>query len=119
MSRIHFVRSLSVLAASLVAAACSSVGGGAVPTASGGATVDQVEIVTGVSDQGRDPAVVALDVAEIGLCSATLIAPDVILTARHCVSQVKDAPFAKRLAPPSTQVPEPFFVSAMPPAAWS
>lgn len=48
--------------------------------------VDQAEIVTGVDDSGRDPAVVALDIGTSALCTGTLIAPDVILTARHCVS---------------------------------
>ena len=52
--------------------------------------VDQTEIVSGVDDNGRDPAVVALDVGADSLCSGTLIAPDVLLTARHCVSITAD-----------------------------
>ena len=52
----------------------------------GGVEVDAVEIVHGVPDHGRDPAVVAIDVGGEGLCTGTLIAPDVVLTARHCVS---------------------------------
>ena len=48
--------------------------------------VDQTEIVTGVDDDGRDPAVVALDIGTDSLCTGTLIAPDVVLTARHCLS---------------------------------
>jgi hypothetical protein len=52
--------------------------------------VDQTEIVTGVNDSGRDPAVVALDVGADSLCTGTLIAPDVLLTARHCVSFTSD-----------------------------
>jgi len=58
------------------------------PTASASSPVqvDQVEIVTGVNDDGRDPAVVALDIGTDALCTGTLIAPDVVLTARHCVS---------------------------------
>lgn len=52
----------------------------------GGLEVDVVEIVNGVPDRGRNPAVVALDVGGQGLCTGTLIAPDVVLTARHCVS---------------------------------
>jgi len=52
----------------------------------GSLEVDQVEIVSGAPDRGRDPAVVAIDIGGEGLCSGTLIAPDVVLTARHCVS---------------------------------
>jgi secreted trypsin-like serine protease len=48
--------------------------------------VDQTEAVIGVPDNGLDPAVVALDIDGTELCSGTLIAPDVVLTARHCVS---------------------------------
>ena len=47
-------------------------------------------MVSGVNDNGRDPAVVALDVGADSLCSGTLIAPDVLLTARHCVSITAD-----------------------------
>lgn len=47
---------------------------------------DQVEIVHGVRDRGGDPAVVAIDIGDHALCSGTLIAPDIVLTARHCVS---------------------------------
>jgi hypothetical protein len=50
--------------------------------------VDQVEAVNGIPDPTNDdPAVLALEVAGTELCTATLIAPDVILTARHCVSE--------------------------------
>ena len=52
----------------------------------GGVEIDDVEIVSGVPDHGRNPAVVALDVGGQGRCTGTLIAPDVVLTARHCVS---------------------------------
>ncbi len=55
-----------------------------------GVQVDQAEIVTGVNDDGRDPAVVALDVGADALCTGTLIAPDVVLTARHCVSETAE-----------------------------
>ncbi len=42
----------------------------------------------GVPDRGNDPAVVALDVAGQSPCSGALVAPDIVLTARHCVALV-------------------------------
>lgn len=60
-------------------------GGLATPTA------DRVEIVHGVPDRGRDPAVVAIRVGSDGLCSGALISPRLVLTARHCVSRTAQA----------------------------
>jgi hypothetical protein len=50
--------------------------------------VDEVDVVEGVADESRDPAVVAIDVDGDELCTAVLIASDAALTARHCVSRI-------------------------------
>src|SRR4029077_14243232 len=82
-----------LMAATLVSA-CSSDPGGDSGSQCGqpwpdadAVSADQVEIVRGVPDRGRDPAVVAIDIGQTGLCTGTLIAPDVVLTARHCVAR--------------------------------
>lgn len=49
-------------------------------------------IAHGASDRGRHPSVVALlaqDPDGGHLCTAAVVAPDVVLTARHCVSELK------------------------------
>ncbi len=70
--------------ASLLASACtatpldspeSSVGSRAAP-------------IVGGTTHGGDPAVVLLILGGLGSCTGTLVAPDVILTARHCVIDV-------------------------------
>ncbi|HEY1958402.1 MAG TPA: trypsin-like serine protease [Polyangiaceae bacterium] len=100
MSNVH-VRIVTLLACALGAGACSSgfdpsaqPSPNASPDASdggGGLEVDTTEIVSGSPDHGRDPAVVAIDIGGEGLCSGTLIAPRVVLTARHCVSVTSES----------------------------
>lgn len=65
------------LAAALLVCACGE-------AASEGSSTEQ-DIVGGVVDE-EDPAVVAINIESTGLavCSGTLIAPDVVLTAGHC-----------------------------------
>jgi secreted trypsin-like serine protease len=53
--------------------------------------VDASPIVHGAPSRGKDPSVVALLIGDTGLCSGTLIAPDLVLTARHCVSTTLDS----------------------------
>lgn len=54
-------------------------------------SVDEVEVVHGVPDRGRDPSVVALAIGDGGLCTASLVSPRILLTARHCVSRTVQA----------------------------
>lgn len=49
--------------------------------------VDRIEIVKGVPNRNQDPAVVALQIGEGGLCTGTLISPRLVLTAKHCTSR--------------------------------
>lgn len=58
---------------------------GVVPDAGEPVVADEVEIVKGVLDRGRDPSVVALDIEGEGLCTGALISPRLVLTARHCL----------------------------------
>ncbi len=50
--------------------------------------MSEVKAVRGVADRGMDPAVVAVQVVDVGVCSGVLVAPDVVLTARHCTATV-------------------------------
>jgi hypothetical protein len=49
-------------------------------------SVDVAAPLRGVADRGADPAVVLLDIDGQGWCSGTLLAPDVVLTARRCIA---------------------------------
>jgi hypothetical protein len=58
------------------------------PASTASVTVSEVVALRGVPDRGMDPAVVAIEVGESGVCTGVLIAPDVVLTARHCTATV-------------------------------
>ncbi len=96
MSRCH-VRRIITTAFATVSVACSSYNPPAssdAPDAADAAPtleVDSTEIVSGVADRGRDPAVIAIDIGGEALCSGSLIAPRVVLTARHCVSNTTES----------------------------
>jgi hypothetical protein len=84
-------RAASALVLSLFLAACSAAAlEDRAVTPSDDIRVDQAEIVHGVPDRGRNPAVVAIGIADQGLCTGALIAPNVVLTARHCVSKTSE-----------------------------
>lgn len=61
------------------------------PVEGGGAPIAELlELDRGVPDRGRDPAVLAIDVEGMAVCSGALIAPEVVLTARRCVSVLRE-----------------------------
>jgi hypothetical protein len=51
-------------------------------------SVDVASPLRGIPDPGADPAVVLLDLGGQGLCVGALLASDLVLTARRCVSVV-------------------------------
>ncbi|HLK39876.1 MAG TPA: trypsin-like serine protease [Polyangiaceae bacterium] len=76
-------RALVLAGCSVAPAACNDA---ASSDPASGPRVDVAEPVAGVADRGGDPAVVAIDVAGRAICTGALLAPDVVVTARHCVS---------------------------------
>ncbi|GAC1589364.1 MAG: hypothetical protein NVS3B20_16650 [Polyangiales bacterium] len=53
----------------------------------GGVSHSNAAIIGGIADSA-DTFVVGIDVGGVGICTGTLIAPNLVLTARHCVSKV-------------------------------
>jgi hypothetical protein len=49
-------------------------------------SADVAQPLVGVADLGTDPAVVAIDLGGPVTCAGALVAADLVLTARHCVS---------------------------------
>src|ERR1700722_4338988 len=68
----------------VVLLACS--GGPSTPVAPGAPVADVAWPLRGVADPGADPAVVLLDLEGNGWCAGALLASDVVLTARRCLS---------------------------------
>ena len=74
---------LSLLASALLVLSCGDLaarGAGTAPAA------DVASPPPGVADRGADPAVVAVDFGGAAPCAGALLAPDVVITALHCVS---------------------------------
>jgi hypothetical protein len=76
--------SIAFLVAGAALSACSGQAESTLP--SNAPSVDVVSPPPGVPDRGDDPGVVAIDTMGAAFCAGALIAPDVVLTARHCVS---------------------------------
>jgi hypothetical protein len=82
------MRTVAIVVAAAAAAAASCSVQATQPAGNTTVTVSEVHAVRGVPDRGMDPAVVAIEVGEVGVCSGVLIATDVVLTARHCTAIV-------------------------------
>ncbi len=66
-------------------AACSSEVASPTSSLQSAPEADIIDPIAGIADPGDDPAVVVIESAGTFACAGSLIAPDVVLTARHCV----------------------------------
>ncbi len=69
-----------------IAAGCSMQGPGPGEALPAAPTVDRVDPADGVSARGYEPAVLSLAVGGVVTCAGALVASDVVVTARHCVT---------------------------------
>ena len=80
-----FRGAIALLFAFVPSAACSGEVVSSPSSLAGAPNANVVDPVVGIADPGADPAVVAIEAADAIVCAGSLIAPDVVLTARHCL----------------------------------
>src|SRR5437764_683576 len=85
-ARMKIVRNPSLLFSLLLTAGCGAPTADDASTDAEAAAVDPAGIQGGAVDAG-DPAVGLVWIRGGGFCSGALIAPDLVLTAGHCVEQ--------------------------------
>jgi hypothetical protein len=78
----------SLFTAGAVAVGCSAEVASPTSVSSSAPVAQVVQPVVGIPDQGVDPAVVAIANRGSVICAGALVAEDLVLTARHCVSAV-------------------------------
>jgi len=80
--------SLPVFSLALLSVACSS--GGVEGVANENVSKVGQRIVNGTPSTAADDFVVRINIGGGGLCTGTMIAPNLVLTARHCVSNMNE-----------------------------
>ena len=86
-------RGIAIALAVLLLTGCRAEDGLRPPSrgsANDGLRIDRLAIARGVLDGDRDPFVLALEVAGLGVCAAALLEENLVLTARRCVAQLPE-----------------------------